>query len=181
MTDNPRTQRDYGDRQVEAARRVLVDLGQTLGSYFEDSIVVVGGWVPDLLLPDAAEPHGGSIDVDLALDAKKLRDGRYAEIVKSLLATGRYEKTDEQFRLVARVDLGDGSAVVLVGVDFLKPLERRGRRWARRVLPGFRPLDADGCEAAFRNPAPVKIEGHTISGAENSVRLWSRRWRTSSS
>ncbi len=89
MTPEPRTQHDYSERQVEAARRVLADLGQVLGSFFADSIVVVGGWVPDLLVPDAEEPHVGSIDVDLALNADKLREGRYAKIVKSLLATRR--------------------------------------------------------------------------------------------
>ena len=59
MTSEPRTQHDYGARDVEAARRVLVDLGQVLGTWFKDSIVVIGGWVPDLLLPDADEPHIG--------------------------------------------------------------------------------------------------------------------------
>lgn len=68
MTDALRTRNDYEARGVEAARRVLVDLGQTLGSMFEIAIVVIGGWVPELLLHDAEEPHTGSLDVDLALD-----------------------------------------------------------------------------------------------------------------
>lgn len=46
---------------------MLVDVGQVLAS-FGDAIVVVGGWVPDLLLPDQASAHIGSIDVDLALE-----------------------------------------------------------------------------------------------------------------
>jgi len=40
MTDEPRTQNDYEARGVEAARRVLVDLGQVLGSWFVGSIVI---------------------------------------------------------------------------------------------------------------------------------------------
>jgi hypothetical protein len=63
---------------VEAARRVLVDLGHVLAS-FSDCMVVVGGWTPDLLMPKEDEPHVGSIDVDLALDAAKLNEGRYAD------------------------------------------------------------------------------------------------------
>ena len=35
-----------------AARRVLVDVGQVLASFVE-CLVVLGGWTPDLLLPDA--------------------------------------------------------------------------------------------------------------------------------
>ena len=171
MTPEPRTQADYVGRETEAARRVLIDLGQVLGSCFKDSVVVVGGWVPDLLLPDAEEPHVGSVDVDLALDTEKLREGKYAEIVKSILATGRYEKTDRAFRLEARVDLRDGGAPVLVAVDFLKPKETRRRRKGPTRLPGFRPLDADGCAAAFQHPLKKDIEGLTIAGAENRVHL----------
>ncbi len=108
MTPEPRTRYDYGEREVAAARRVLVDLGQVLGSFLTESVVVVGGWVPDLLLIGAGERHVGSIDVDLALDVERLREGRYAEIVKAMLATGRYRKTDKEFKLQAEVDLGDG-------------------------------------------------------------------------
>jgi len=74
MSLEPRQREDYSDRQIEAAHRVLVDLGQVLGS-FEDCLVVVGGWVPDLLMENSDEAHVGSIDVDLALDANKLADG----------------------------------------------------------------------------------------------------------
>jgi len=171
VTLEPRSQRDYVDRQVQAARRVLVDLGQVLGSFFTDSIVIVGGWVPDLLLPAAAEPHVGSMDVDLALDAQKLREGRYAEIVKSLLATGRYEQTDQQFKLRATVDLGDGGPVLEVDIDFLKSPGKRRKRKGPRLLEEFRPLDADGCAAAFLHPERVQVDGHTIAGAENSVHV----------
>jgi hypothetical protein len=54
---------------------VLVDVGQVLAS-FRDAMVVVGGWVPDLLFPGAEPEHVGSLDVDLALDAAKLGDAR---------------------------------------------------------------------------------------------------------
>ena len=52
MNPEPRQRDDYSPRQIEAARRVLVDVGQVLAS-FSDCVVVVGGWVPDLLLTDA--------------------------------------------------------------------------------------------------------------------------------
>ena len=65
MNDEPRYEADYSDRQIDAARRVLIDVGQVLAS-FADCLVLVGGWVPDLLIPEAGESHIGSIDVDLA-------------------------------------------------------------------------------------------------------------------
>jgi hypothetical protein len=171
MINEPRTQHEYGEREKAAARRVLVDLGQTLGSLFDDCIVVVGGWVPDLLLPEADEPHIGSIDVDLALDVKRLGDGRYAEVVKLLLDTRRYEKTDQPFKLCAKVDLDDENPHVVVDVDFLKAAGKVRKFKGPPLMPEFRPLDADGCEAAFRSPERVTLEGPMISGAQNRVQL----------
>ena len=75
MNPEPRYESDYTQRQVDAAHRVLIDVGQVLAS-FKDCMVVVGGWIPDLLITDSDEPHSGSIDVDIALDAAKLNDGR---------------------------------------------------------------------------------------------------------
>lgn len=165
----PQTRFDYGEREIAAAKRVLVDLGQVLGSFLKESIVVVGGWVPDLLLSGAGEAHVGSIDVDLALNVEKLREGRYAEIVKAMLGTGRYEKTDKEFKLRAPVDLRDGGPAIFVDVDFLKPVGRVKRGGKPRLLKDFRALDADGCVAAFRNPELIGVDGQMLNGASNHV------------
>jgi hypothetical protein len=37
MVTEPRVQHEYGAPEIDAARRVLVDLGQVLGSWFKDS------------------------------------------------------------------------------------------------------------------------------------------------
>lgn len=67
------TQRDYSEELVKAARSVLLELMHLLGEYWEH-IVLVGGWVPDILLNRTDNPHIGSIDVDLALNHRKIRD-----------------------------------------------------------------------------------------------------------
>lgn len=120
MSQDPRQAADYGSRQVLAARMVLVDLGQVLAA-FRDRIVVVGGWVPELSFPDADPEHVGSVDVDLALNTEKLSDGQYAEVIQSLLKTGRYRQGEKQFQLVADVSLEDGEVPVQVEIDFLVP------------------------------------------------------------
>jgi hypothetical protein len=170
MSPEPRHEGDYTDRQVEAARRVLVDVGQVLAS-FGDAIVVVGGWVPDLLMPHAAPEHIGSIDVDLALDAAKLGDGQYAELLKLLLDTGRYEKADKDFQLVTAVDLGDGEAPVRVEVEFLAPADVKLKKNHPKLVEGFRVLQFPACAAAFGHPESIEVEGVMISGAPNTVRL----------
>ena len=170
MSPEPRHEGDYSARQVEAARRVLVDVGQVLAS-FRDAMVVVGGWVPDLLFPTADPKHVGSIDVDLALDAVKLGDGRYAELLKLLLDTGRYDKGDKDFQLVTTVDLGDGEVPVRVEVEFLASSDVKLKKNHPKLVEGFRVLAFPACAAAFEQPESIEFEGQMISGATNTVRL----------
>lgn len=170
MSPEPRQHGEYSSRQIEAARRVLVDVGQVLAQ-FEDCLVVIGGWVPDLLLTDVDEQHIGSIDVDLALDAAKLNDGRYADILKLLLDTNRYQRGTKDFQLVVAVDLEDGEAPVEVAVEFLAPREVPLREHRPKLLEGFRILQADACGVAFRAPAKVPLTGKTVRGAQNTVHL----------
>jgi len=170
MTLEPRTREDYDPRKTEAAHRVLVDVGQVLAS-FEDCLVVVGGWVPELLLPNAEEPHVGSIDIDLALDVEKLDRGRYAELLGLLLNTGRYRMGKESYQLVTVVDLGDGETPIQVEVDFLAPKEIKLKKNKPKLLQGFRVLQADACGNAFGAPVQKEIEGRTLRGARNTVRV----------
>lgn len=166
----PRFQSDYSVRQTEAARRALIDVGQVLAS-FKGCVVVVGGWVPDLLLPTPTEAHVKSIDVDLALDARKLTEGRYAELINLLLETRRYRQSDQQFQLYTTVDLDDGDRPIRVDVDFLAPKEFKLRSRRQKLMRNFRVQRADGCAAAFRAPEVVAVDGPMISGATNRVEL----------
>ena len=70
------TQRDYTAEAVRAARSVLIELMHLLGEYRE-GIVLVGGWVPELLLGWEGKLHVGSMDVDLALNHMKLKEEGY--------------------------------------------------------------------------------------------------------
>ena len=170
MNPEPRLREDYSERQVSAAHRVLVDVGQVLAP-FADCLVVVGGWIPDLLLPEADEPHVGSIDVDLALDAAKLSQGRYAELLKLLLDTRRYKPGAKDFQLVVEVDLKDGEAPVQVEVEFLAPRDVKLKKNKPKLLTDFRVLQADGCGAAFHAPVECRLSGQNVRGAANTVRL----------
>lgn len=170
MKPEPRYEGDYSERQVDAARRVLVDLGQVLAS-FGDAIVVVGGWVPDLLQPSTEPPHIGSIDVDLALDVAKLADGRYAELLKLLLDTGRYRQGEKDFQLVTTVDLGDGEQPVAVEVEFLASDDVVLEKNHPKLVEGFRVLRFPAFAAAFMSPVSIDFSGPMISGAANTVHL----------
>lgn len=170
MTAEARSTEDYSPRQTEAARRVLIDLGQVLAS-FADCLVVVGGWTPDLLLPDAAEPHIGSIDVDLALDAERLNDGRYAELLALLLHTGRYRPGAKSFQLVTEVDLEDGDNPIIVEVEFLAPDDVVLVKHSSKLVKEFRVLQVPSARTAFHSPVDVHLDGLNVRGVKNTVTI----------
>jgi hypothetical protein len=155
---------------TEAARRVLVDIGRVLAA-FRDCLVVVGGWVPDLLLTGVEDSHIGSIDVDLALDAQELSDGRYAELLKLLLDTRRYRLGEKAFQFLTDVDLDAGEGPLQAEVEFLAPKEVKLKKNHPKLLEGFRVLKTESCSAAFRAPEEIELSGHTARGARNKVRL----------
>ncbi len=133
--------------------------------------MVVGGWVPDLRMPEAATPHVGSIDVDIALDAVRLKAGRYAALLKVLLDTRRYRQGSKSFQFVTDVDLGDGEKSVQVEVEFLAPSDVKLTKNRPKLFAGFRVLRTEACGAVFRSPQELALTGKTIRGADNTVRL----------
>ncbi|WP_425153813.1 hypothetical protein [Candidatus Palauibacter sp.] len=59
----------------------------------QDAVVVVGGLVPRLLIPEeglsqGVEIHPGTTDLDLGLRLELLADGRYRKISKRLREAG---------------------------------------------------------------------------------------------
>ena len=124
-----------------------------------------------LIVPDEEEPHVGSIDVDLALDAAKLNDGRYAELVKLLLDTKRYRPGEKAFQLVVDVDLNDGENPVQVEVEFLAPKEVKLEKHTPKLLADFRVLQVEAASEAFRSPVELKLPGQNVRGAKNTVTL----------
>jgi hypothetical protein len=71
-----------------------------LGDYMED-IVIVGGLVPSLLidqnsLPEAAEQHVGTIDLDVGLTLSILEDKRYEAIAERLRRAGFSQDISDQ-------------------------------------------------------------------------------------
>ena len=109
------TRRDYIATAVEAARSVLLELTHLLGEYRND-IVLIGGWVPEILFSRKDRPHVGSIDVDLALDHRKLQDEGYRTIEEILINKG-YQPSKQPFIFYRKVTI-EGQEVT-VQVDLL--------------------------------------------------------------
>ena len=65
------TRTTYTQDAVRASESVLSELVHALGE-FRNHMVLVGGWVPSLLLRGAAEVHAGTLDIDVALDFSRM-------------------------------------------------------------------------------------------------------------
>ena len=162
------TRKDYDETLVEAARSVLLEVVHLLSQY-RDGIVLVGGWVPDLLIPGDATHHIGSIDVDLALDHRTLTEAGYHSIMQLLLARG-YEQGEQPFIFFR--DVAMGSRVIRVQVDFLAG-EYAGSSKSHRTqrVQDIRPRKARGCDLAFETPVEVVLQGTLPNGALDSVKV----------
>ena len=156
------TKPDYTDEAVAAAKSVMLELFHLLGEY-RDDIVLIGGWVPALLVPGGDDPHVGSLDVDLALDHRKLAEAGYRSIERLLESRG-YEKDDAQpfkfWRTVATA-----SRPIRIEVDLLAgQYGGTGKGHRTQKVQGVRPRKARGCDLAFDAPVELDVEGELPGG-----------------
>jgi hypothetical protein len=159
---------DYTADAVTAARSVLLELIHLLGQY-RDDIVVVGGWVPELLFPQSQVHHIGSTDVDLALNHHTLQEAGYRTIKELLLARG-YREGSQPFIFHRTVQ--QGSREIVVEVDFLAgEYEGTGQSHRTQKVQGVRARKARGCDLAFDAPAEVTLHGVLPGGGEDTARV----------
>ena len=163
------TSRDYSAEQVQAARSVLLELVRLLGEY-RDDIVVVGGWVPQLILPAGTPPHVGSIDVDLALNHRNLQEVGYATI-QALLARRGYEEDPRQPFIYHRTVVVNENAIK-VEVAFLagEYAGTSAKHRTQQVQEG-RARKARGCDLAFDLYVEMDIEGELPEGGRDQARI----------
>ena len=104
------TRKDYAAEGVEAARSVMIELAHLLGEY-RDHLVIIGGWVPELLFPVRDKRHVGSLDVDLALDHRYLHEEGYKTIQEVLLSRG-YQQGNQPYTFRREVTVGGRTIAV---------------------------------------------------------------------
>ena len=162
------TRTDYSADAVAAARAVMLELVRLLGEY-RDEIVIVGGWVPELLLPLAQPGHIGSTDVDLALDHRRITEAGYQTIREHLLRHG-YVAGTQPFIFFREVVVA--GRPIPVKVDFLAG-EYGGAGWSHRTQPvrDVAARKARGCDLAFELNTQVKIEGTLPGGGLDAAEV----------
>ena len=178
-----RTRQSYGPGVTSASKAVLLEVITTLRAY-QDALVLVGGWAPYWLLaqhrrPDDAFAHVGSIDIDLAIDPKTVREPQYATILELLTARGyRPANTRRGAAIPGSLERTVTSPLTqkpyAIRVDFLAPLDDPDARGLRRPQPAQEDLLArklKGCDAAFRYQTTLQLTGSLPEGGHLTVPL----------
>lgn len=141
------TRRDYTAEAVQAAKSVLIELMHLLGKY-RDDIVLIGGWVPELLLPREPYPHVGSMDIDLALNHLKIQDG-YKRIEELLISRG-YNQEESRHPYIFFRNVLVNEQIIRVQVDLLSgEYEGTGKSRRHQVVQGMKARKVRGCDLAF--------------------------------
>lgn len=157
---------DYTADAVAAARSVMLELVRLLGEY-RDDMVVIGGWVPDLLLQVIGPKHIGSTDVDIALNHRKITEAAYRTILEHLTERG-YVQGDQPYVFYRTVAVNGRD--IQVQVDLLAG-EYGGTGRARRHqrVQDITPRKARGCDLAFEMSSEVIIDGILPGGGKDST------------
>ena len=162
------TRADYGHREVEASKSVLVELIHLLGE-FKDSIVIVGGSVPPLLFPKAADAYVGTLDVDIALNHKEIDTASY-QTIRNILIEGGYREGKQPYIFFRDVQRSQ-CELITVQVDLLSgEYKGTGKSHRTQKIQDVKARKARGCDLAFSIYEEVNIEAELPEGGKDKVR-----------
>jgi len=160
------TQSDYPEQEVQICFSVLLELMTVLGE-FRDKIVIMGGHVPRLALPESSEKYQGTLDIDLALDFQRIDDTTYKTLVETLRENNYYQREGEQPFKFFR-DVKDKT----IEIDLLTG-EYGGTGKGRRhqKVQDAKARKARGCDLVFDDFVKVVLSGVMSGGTENKVTI----------
>jgi hypothetical protein len=177
MTDKPTTAAGYPPHFTDLVHATCLYVATRLGDLLDD-VVVIGGLVPSLLispasLPEDADAHVGTMDLDLGLTLALLDEERYKTLTERLRSAGFEPDVNEsKQRTRQRWKIKSGEEAVTV--DFLippsTPDDKGGR--LRNIEEDFAAIIAPGLELAFRNRVRVPLKGATIVGELAEREIW---------
>ncbi len=164
----------FEDQLIAASKSALVEVIRTLRPYRE-AIVLIGGWVPYLLLESHKTPgdtfrHVGSIDIDLIVDPNSVGDDEYQTIVELIRETGWEQVPAKQFTFERSIRAKDGVDRDIT-VDFLTP-QKKGEGSGHRhrgVQSDLMARTMDGAELGLEHNCWHRMRGEMPNGAMTEI------------
>ena len=178
MTDKPQSADGYSPEQVRRVRQTLLYVASKLGDLMED-VVVVGGLVPSLLVPQSRRLQGvprhvGTTDLDLGLALVILSSRRYRMLTERLRDAGFSQDRNPAGRPTRQRWKIEPKKNVKVTVDFLMAPSSKSDRGGtlRNIERDFAALITEGLPLAFRDRRQVRLSGKTLLGERASKEVW---------
>jgi len=173
MPEKPSRATDYSKAQIQLVKETCLYIATVLEDYMEQA-VIVGGLVPSILidqknLPDGADTHVGTIDLDLGLTLAIFDEKRYQAITDRLRSAKFSPDVNEQGNLTRqRWKIEEAGKVT---IDFLVPpvSEDDEGGQIKDIEKDFAAVITPGLELAFKDRIKIALEGYTIFG-ENAKR-----------
>jgi hypothetical protein len=176
--DERKTILDYSPETYERVRQALLHVATVLGEWMEQ-VTLIGGIVPSLLvppsvLPEGADPHPGTADLDIGLQLSVLTDEGYATISELLRQAGYRPVEKEEDRIRRQTWRTDPALGVIVTIDFLiaRSPEQAPKTRLQNLEPDFAALIADGLQLVERDKRKIRISGQTIRGEHAERAIW---------
>ena len=178
MPEKPSFASDYTKENVELVRQTCLYVATKLGDLLDD-LVVVGGLVPSLLIPDESLPAGedvhiGTIDLDLGLSLALLDTKRYEDLTLRLhRADFEPDKNEAGNPTFQRWKITPASDLK-VTIDFMIPpsLEADKGGDLRHIENDFAAVITPGLRLAFQDRQKVSLEGRTLLGEKANREIW---------
>ena len=173
MPEKPSRAVEYSKEQVQLVTATCLYVATILGDYMEQA-VIVGGLVPSILidqknLPDGADSHVGTTDLDMGLTLAIFDNKRYQAITDRLRSAKFSPDVNEQGNLTRQRWKIEKAGKVTI--DFLVPPVSKDDVGGqiKDIEKDFAAVITPGLELAFKDRIKIALEGYTIFG-ENAKR-----------
>jgi len=178
MPEKPSFASEYRKEQAELVRQTCLYVATKLGDLL-DELVVVGGLVPSLLIPEETVPEGedahvGTMDLDLGLSLALLNTHRYEELTARLRRAGFEPDVNEAGNPTFQRWKIEPSRGLKVTVDFVIPpsLDEDEGGKIRHIENDFAAVITPGLHLAFTDRQRLFLRGTTILGEKASREIW---------
>lgn len=173
MPEKPSRAAEYSKEQVQLVTATCLYVATILGDYMEQA-VIVGSLVPSILidqknLPDDADSHVGTTDLDMGLTSAIFDNKRYQVITDRLRSAKFSPDVNEQGNLTRQRWKIEKAGKVTI--DFLVPPVSKDDVGGqiKDIEKDFAAVITPGLELAFKDRIKIVLEGYTIFG-ENAKR-----------
>lgn len=173
---------DLDKRLVEASKSVLLEIMTILGAY-RNSLVLVGGWAPYFIIESFKSSddnfiHAGSLDIDIAVNPKKVSEVEYKSMLKLIEERDYTHSLDKKGRVIPyafekSISIPGYKDKQPIEIDFLGP-EYGGRGKQRRhqiVQSELFIRKARGIDIVFEHFFMYMLKGKLPKGAYNEVEI----------